>query len=143
MVLLVFRSELVSEVKEVKLPGGGYSDLIRARFWLVSSGRGGYLGIGRISLLEYIEEFGSINRAAKEMGMSYKKSWKLVEDMNLLHKAPLVISEKGGKDGGGTRLTELGKFYVAEFRALEKRCAEFLQAESADLEAKLAGLLGD
>lgn len=131
----------MAEKKDFKLPGDDYSELIRARFWLVSVGRGGYLGIGRIKLLELIEEFGSINRAAKEMGMSYKKSWQLIEDMNQLHPIPLVISEKGGKDGGGTHLTELGRFYVAEFRKLETRVQGFFQQESAELEAKLADLL--
>ncbi|WFE68900.1 LysR family transcriptional regulator [Thiomicrospira sp. R3] len=93
----------------------------------------GYIGIGRIKLLENIQRFGSINRAAKEMNMSYKKAWKLVEDMNHLSDFPLVLSEKGGKQGGGTQVTELGVAYINYFHGLEQRLAEFLVKESEQL----------
>jgi molybdate transport system regulatory protein len=118
-----------------KMPGDAYSELIRARFWLVSGDSVGYIGIGRIKLLENIQRFGSINQAAKEMGMSYKKAWKLIEDMNQLADTPLVISEKGGKSGGGTQVTALGLRYIAYFRGLEQRLTAFLQQESADLKS--------
>ena len=122
------------ESKINKLPGDPYSERIRARFWLVSDQQQGYLGIGRIKLLEYIHQYGSINQAAKQMGMSYKKAWKLIEDMNHLHQQPLVLSEKGGKTGGGTQLTELGLRYIDEFRAIEKRLEDFLHRESERLQ---------
>ncbi len=121
----------MEESKLSKLPGESYSRHIHARFWIVAEQGHGYLGIGRICLLENIERFGSINRAAKEMGMSYKKAWKLVEDLNTLGNEPLVMSEKGGKAGGGTRLTAMGQWYVNRFRQLEQRLSDFLQAESA------------
>lgn len=113
-----------------KLPGDAYSTRIRARFWIVTEEGEGYLGIGRITLLEKIDQFGSINRAAKEMQMSYKKAWKLVEDMNKLTQEPLVLSEKGGKSGGGTYITPLGKAYIKQFHALDSRLRAFLEAES-------------
>lgn len=113
-----------------KLPGDAYSKRIRARFWIVTEEGEGYLGIGRITLLENIDRFGSINRAAKEMGMSYKKAWKLVEDMNKLTHEPLVLSEKGGKSGGGTFITPLGKAYIKQFHELDARLRMFLEAES-------------
>jgi molybdate transport system regulatory protein len=116
-----------------KLPGEAYSTLIHARFWLVAERGKGYLGIGRITLLEHIARCGSINQAAKQMGMSYKKAWKLVEDLNRLAEAPLVTSEKGGKAGGGTQLTPLGEAYVQYFRGLEQRLQMFLQQESEKL----------
>ncbi|WP_044407712.1 winged helix-turn-helix domain-containing protein [Thiomicrospira microaerophila] len=120
-----------------KLPGDAYSALIRARFWLVSPQGEGYLGIGRIKLLENIQRYGSINRAAKEMGMSYKKAWKLIEDMNQLAATPLVVSEKGGRAGGGTQITALGLVYIDYFRGLEQRLAVFLQQETVQLQAVL------
>ena len=113
-----------------KLPGDAYSKRIRARFWIVTEKGEGYLGIGRITLLENIDRFGSINRAAKEMGMSYKKAWKLVEDMNKLTVEPLVLSEKGGKAGGGTIITPLGKAYIKQFHTLDLRLRAFLESES-------------
>lgn len=117
-----------------KLPGDAYSKRIRARFWIVTEQGEGYLGIGRITLLEKIDRFGSINRAAKEMGMSYKKAWKLVEDMNKLTHQPLVLSEKGGKAGGGTIITPLGKDYIKRFYELDSRLREFLESESKRFE---------
>lgn len=113
-----------------KLPGDAYSERIRARFWIVTEEGEGYLGVGRIRLLENIDQFGSINQAAKAMGMSYKKAWKLVEDMNKLTHEPLVLSEKGGKSGGGTFVTSLGKAYITKFHALESRLRTFLEEES-------------
>ncbi|UQB42917.1 LysR family transcriptional regulator [Thiomicrospira microaerophila] len=118
---------------EKKLPGDPYSKLIRARFWIVGGEGDGYLGIGRIKLLENIQRYGSINRAAKEMNMSYKKAWKLVEDMNQLACQPLVLSEKGGRQGGGTQVTELGEAYIRYFRDLEDRLSKFLVEESVKL----------
>lgn len=122
------------------LPGEAYSSLIRARFWLVADEGQGYLGIGRIKLLENIDRFGSINQAAKAMGMSYKKAWKLIDEVNRMTDQPLVISEKGGATGGGTRLTTQGQAYVASFRGLEARLSAFLQQESERLHNEVRGL---
>jgi len=122
---------------KVKLPGESYSTKIRARFWIVGdatnevAGRSeGYVGIGRIELLENIERLGSMSQAAKAMGMSYKKAWKLVQDLNGMYVEPLVIKEHGGKSGGGTQLTGRGKALILEFRALEKELIVFLEAQS-------------
>lgn len=124
--------------EKIKVPGDKYSELINARFWLTSKEQTAYLGIGRIKLLENIAEFGSINQAAKQMKMSYKKAWKLIDEMNALHENhPLVISEKGGKAGGGTQLTDLGRFYIKEFYALEKDLLEFMAVKTKDLASKL------
>lgn len=118
-----------------KLPGEHYADYINARFWLL--GQKGeertYVGIGRIELLEKIGQYGSMNRAAKEMGMSYKKAWKLIEELNAFCEAPLVVKSHGGVAGGGTQLTEQGKKVIAQFRHFEKRLQAFLQQESEQI----------
>lgn len=118
---------------EVKLPGENYSEFIRARFWLTGQ-NGAYVGIGRITLLEKIDQFGSINQAAKEMKMSYKKAWKLVDEMNQMFTQPLVHKVHGGISGGGTQLTEKGIQVIQDFRMLEEKLITFLQIESAHLE---------
>lgn len=114
-----------------KIPGEAYSININARFWI--TGKESYLGIGRITLLENIAEQGSISAAAKKMKMSYKKAWKLVDEINQIYKTPLVIKEQGGKSGGGTTLTDKGKEVIATFRGLEKRLSQFLAKESAKI----------
>jgi molybdate transport system regulatory protein len=127
-----------SSKKTAALPGEAYSDCIRARFWITQPGSTGYLGIGRVKLLELIREYGSINRAAKEMGMSYKRAWGLVEEMNRLAESPLVWSEKGGKSGGGTQVSELGEQCIRAFREFECRLTAFLEVESKSIEKLLA-----
>jgi molybdate transport system regulatory protein len=49
------------------------------------------------------------------MGMSFSHAWKLVESMNLMAEAPLVVKQTGGKGGGGAWLTEEGETTVALF----------------------------
>lgn len=112
-----------------KIPGGAYSDKIHARFWLAGE-KGSYLGVGRIQLLEHIAQSGSMNKAAKAMGMSYKKAWKLVDEMNQMYQQPLVEKVQGGKSGGGSVLTQRGLQVIQNFRAFEKRFEAFLQQES-------------
>jgi molybdate transport system regulatory protein len=112
-----------------KLPGENYSSRIRARFWITGE-KQGYLGIGRIQLLENIARYGSINRAAKEMGMSYKRAWKLIEELNQMSDRPLVLKAQGGKSGGGTSLTEEGESMIKRFRELESELISFLENAS-------------
>lgn len=116
-----------------KMPGEAYSSRIRARFWITGKERG-YVGIGRIELLENIVKFGSISRAAKEMGMSYKKAWKLIDELNQMSESPLVMKVQGGKQGGGASLTEAGDRLVEQFRELEKKLVAFLEEASLDVE---------
>lgn len=78
-----------------------------------------YIGHGRIELLERIDEFGSIAKAAKAMGMSYKRAWYLAESINSTFSAPAVTRHHGGKGGGSAELTPLGKTVVKEYRAME------------------------
>ncbi|MDJ0363851.1 LysR family transcriptional regulator [Hymenobacter sp. H14-R3] len=92
-----------------------------------------FLGIGRLELLERIATTGSISRAAKEMGMSYKKAWDLVSSMNTQARQPLVSTQAGGAHGGGAALTEAGAQAVAEFRAMQARFEAFLADETARL----------
>jgi molybdate transport system regulatory protein len=77
-----------------------------------------FFGPGRLQLLENIIETGSISQAAKQMGMSYKKAWDLVNSMNQHTIKPIVSTQTGGEKGGGTVVTEEGKQLVAAFKKL-------------------------
>ncbi|WP_228854760.1 winged helix-turn-helix domain-containing protein [Desulfomarina profundi] len=101
----------------------------RGRLWLERDGAT-FLGTGRVVLLERIREHGSISRAARSMKMSYKHAWDLVDSMNRKSPDPLVITSKGGKGGGGARLTAAGEREVAAFWELQERFSAFLQAET-------------
>ena len=98
-----------------------------------------WMGPGKAELLERIDRTGSIAAAGREMGMSYKRAWQLVEAMNAMFRAPLVVSSRGGAKGGGAVVTEEGQVVLAEFRALE----EVAQEAGADHIARLQQMLGD
>jgi molybdate transport system regulatory protein len=103
----------------------------------VDFGAWGALGPGKIRLLELISKHGSISAAGKEMGMSYRRAWLLVDDINQVFREPLVEKQTGGSGGGGARLTKLGRDVVGHYRAIEGRAAT---ASAADLRALKASL---
>jgi molybdate transport system regulatory protein len=90
---------------------------IRSRCWIDIDGAK-FFGPGRLELLQEIERSGSIASAAKAMGMSYKKAWAMVEDMNAKGSRPYVITQKGGTKGGGTQITETGKRVMKAYTGL-------------------------
>ncbi len=85
----------------------------------VDTESGTFLGDTRIRLLEAIDRYGSISRAAKAVPLSYKAAWDAVDTMNNLAEAPLVARSVGGKRGGGTALTAYGRQLIAMYRAVE------------------------
>lgn len=96
-------------------------------------------GPGKVELLERIGQEGSISAAGRAMGMSYKRAWSLVEEMNAMFATPLVESLRGGPGGGGARLTEAGAEAARQFRLLEARLAEAGAAPLAVLAALMSG----
>lgn len=98
---------------------------VKSRIWILTE-NGTFLGEGRIELLNKIDEFGSISKAAKAMKMSYKKAWELVNSMNTQCKEPVVVGKIGGKDGGGSVLSETGKRMVIQFNKLNQETIEYL-----------------
>ena len=99
---------------------------------------GSFLGDTRIRLLEAIDKHGSISQAAKAVPLSYKAAWDAIDAMNNLADQPLVIRSTGGKNGGGTLLTEHGHKTVALYRALEAEYQAALDRLSASLNDGLA-----
>ena len=78
------------------------------------------LGNGKADLLDAIAATGSISQAAKQLGMSYRRAWLLVDTMNQCFVTPLVITQTGGAHGGGTQLTELGVQVLQVFRQMQQ-----------------------
>jgi molybdate transport system regulatory protein len=85
-----------------------------------------FLGGERIALLEKIEELGSITKAAKDVGISYKTAWDTINLINNLAEKPLVDRSAGGKGGGGTSLTAEGKKVVKQFITIQEEHKKFL-----------------
>jgi molybdate transport system regulatory protein len=80
-----------------------------------------YFGPGPAELLQLVQETGSIANAAKSMGMSYKKAWAIITNINSRSPKPLIVSHKGGKNRGGAEITETGKKVLAAYRKLVKQ----------------------
>lgn len=93
---------------------------IRVRCWIAVDGEK-FFGPGPAELLELIGETGSIAKAAKAMGMSYKKAWDLVNSMNDRARKPYVVSRKGGEQGGGAEITKAGKALVTSYKKLNRQ----------------------
>jgi molybdate transport system regulatory protein len=100
----------------------------RGRIW-INGKKSIFIGYGRVALLENIGKYGSITKAAKSMKMAYRRAWYFVDSMNRMASRPLVITETGGKGGGGAYLTEDGKKAIKVFRKLHDDFQDFLKHE--------------
>jgi len=97
----------------------------------------GRIGPGKIELLEQIAACGSISAGARQMNMSYKHAWDLVEEMNQLFGKPVVAAQTGGRRGGGARLTPVGLAVVSRFRAIEEAATLAAAQHIAALQAEI------
>jgi molybdate transport system regulatory protein len=109
---------------------------VKGSLWITADGAsiGGH---GRIALLQAVAEHGSITRAAKAFGMSYKAAWDAIDAMNGLAGAPLVERSTGGRGGGATRLTDRGRALVeryAQLDAVHQRFVAQLARDAFDLD---------
>ncbi|CAM3988100.1 TOBE domain-containing protein [Ectopseudomonas alcaliphila] len=95
----------------------------------------------RLALLEQIAEQGSITRAAKAAGLSYKAAWDAIDELNNLSEQPLVSRNVGGKGGGGAHLTPAGERLLALQQRLQALQAQLLQAAGDDADLELLGRL--
>lgn len=87
-------------------------------------GAGTPLGPGKADLLAAIGRTGSISAAGRELGMSYRRAWILVQQMNRAFRGKLVTTGIGGRRGGGAGLTALGADVLKRYRAMEARAAD-------------------
>ncbi len=108
--------------------------LVRPRVYI---GDGISVGPGKIDLLRKIGETHSISAAARALGVPYKRAWLLIDSLNQGFVTPVVETAKGGKGGGGARLTALGQQLVTAYDALETR----LNLEAKDELAALQRLV--
>ncbi|HXO75340.1 MAG TPA: hypothetical protein VN824_08905 [Puia sp.] len=105
---------------------------VNGSLWIEGDGQR-FFGPGPVELLELIEKTGSISKAAKSMGMSYKKAWDIVSRINEMAAEPFVTTSIGGGDGGGSTISAEAKEMIAWYRGLRERFREFLERESAEL----------
>lgn len=95
----------------------------------ITSGSAIAMGPGKADLLEAIDACGSISSAAKQMQMSYRRAWELVDVMNKSFNQPLVISSPGGQNGGGAQLTEFGRLMLKSYRNIVAKAQTAAEVE--------------
>lgn len=98
---------------------------------------GAMMGPGKAALLAGIRETGSIAAAGRGMGMSYKRAWMLVEEMNAAFAEPLVASVRGGPGGGGAHLTAAGDDVLRLYQAVVAEAERAAATPLAELEGML------
>lgn len=87
------------------------------------------IGPGKIAVLEAIQEHGSISAAARHLGMSYRRAWLLVDELNKSLASPATHSGPGGASGGSSQLTPVGLQVVSLYRAIETRAEQACTAQ--------------
>ncbi|WP_414695490.1 winged helix-turn-helix domain-containing protein [Pedomonas sp.] len=87
------------------------------------------MGPGKADLLDAIDTHGSISAAGRALGMSYRRTWLLVDTMNRCWREPLVDTAAGGPHGGGARLSPLGRQVLQRFRTIERKMAEAVEGD--------------
>jgi molybdate transport system regulatory protein len=105
---------------------------VNGSLWLEGNGAR-FFGPGPVELLQLIEETGSINQAARKMGMSYKKAWEIVSRLNEKMGSPMVITATGGEKGGGSTISEEAKQMIAWYNSLRERFRKFMEMETNKL----------
>lgn len=96
------------------------ASIIRPRLYL---GPDLMLGPGKIALLKAVQDTGSISAAARQLGMSYKRAWYLLNTLTQGFRRPVLEVARGGRRGGGARLTALGEALLTHYARIEAACA--------------------
>jgi len=85
----------------------------------VDHGRHEAIGPGKIALLEQIERGGSLSQAARELGMSYRRAWQLLDSLNGCFRERVALTARGGRRGGGATLTAFGRRLIRSYREFD------------------------
>ena len=95
------------------------------------------VGPGKIRLLEEIGRTGSISQAGRNLRMSYRRAWLLIDDMNKCFRHAVVSTKSGGLQGGGAALTEFGAGLIQNYRTIEAAASTAANSRLRDLETVL------
>lgn len=106
---------------------------VRTKTWIENDNNELLFGKGKTEILEYIEQGGSIAKAAEEMGLSYKKAWTHIKILQSNVSDELVVPQKGGGEKGGTVLTPKARDLVENYRLLQKEIEQFANKRFREL----------
>lgn len=89
------------------------------------------IGPGRVELLEGIQRTGSLSQAARDMGMSYRRAWLLMQSLNRSLASPASLAIRGGRQGGGAIVTPTGRALIRVYRRTEAKVARNISEQFA------------
>jgi molybdate transport system regulatory protein len=95
------------------------------------------IGPGKVRLLEEVARTGSISEAGRKLGMSYRRAWLLIDDMNRCFNQAVVSAKPGGSHGGGTSVTKFGADLIRHYRAIEAAAQRAGKSHLGSLEGAL------
>ncbi len=111
-----------------------------AHLWVkIDLGNARQIGPGKIALLRLVGERRSIAAAARDMKMSYRRAWLLIDELNTIFAQPVLTTHVGGKSFGGAALTPFGARLIDRFDAITRRTEEAVRDELAALAAEVRG----
>lgn len=96
------------------------------------------LGPGKMDLLEEVERCGSISGAGRALGMSYRRAWVLIDQVNTMFSEPAVKASAGGAHGGGATLTPFGAALLDAYRTVERNAQASANAAFAPIRSKIS-----
>ena len=105
---------------------------IKSKIWIEKDGELVF-GTGKSLILKAVDKAGSINKAARQMNMSFRRAWSCIKAIEKRLGTPLLIIKKGGKHGGGAILTSYAKDLIKKFEKLENQVKNFVDKKYKDL----------
>lgn len=93
-----------------------------------------FLGYNQIRLLKQVLKDGSIHAAAMNLKMSYQHAWHLIDKLNRLSPIPVVVRQKGGKDGGGCSISPYGKKLIQMYEKKEFDLLGILEQSNSEFD---------
>ncbi len=106
---------------------------VNGSIWVEGNGTR-FFGPGPVELLQLIEETGSINQAARKIGMSYKKAWEIVSRLNETMGSAMVVTATGGEKGGGSTISAEAKQMIAWYQSLREKFRKFMEQETEKIQ---------
>jgi molybdate transport system regulatory protein len=102
---------------------------IRTKIWLDDDHDKVIFGSGRLLMLETIDRLGSMNRAAKELKMSYRALWGRIKSTEERIGAKILATRPGGGKGQGSVLTPTGRKLLQDYNLLKQRIVKAADRE--------------
>jgi molybdate transport system regulatory protein len=95
------------------------------------------LGPGKIALLEGIRIYRSVSETARQMGLSYRRAWLLLDSLNKTFELPATEHSVGGRGGGGAEVTDFGILLIERYREVERKLKEVAGEELKEIRSRV------